>query len=69
MSSRLSRLLASSSLRTGLAAFALVGLGAGATLLLQPQQGIAQSKSPDTYRQLNLFGEVFERVRVNMSNR
>jgi len=64
MSSRLSRLLASSSLRTGLAAFALVGLGAGATLLLQPQQGIAQSKSPDTYRQLNLFGEVFERVRA-----
>ena len=43
--------------------------GAGLTLLAtQPHtvfvESIAEAASSDTYRQLNLFGEVFERVRA-----
>ena len=44
--------------------------GAGLTLLAtQPHSVLvgssAKAASSDTYRQLNLFGEVFERVRAN----
>ena len=44
--------------------------GAGLTLLAtQPHtvfvESIAKAASSDTYRQLNLFGEVFERVRAD----
>ena len=45
-----------------------VAAGAAATLLLtQPRSALvgstARAASSDTYRQLNLFGDVFERVR------
>ncbi len=56
--------------RTGLglaAAVALVATGAAGGFILAPALGIAQSagKSSDTYKELNLFGEVFERVRAD----
>ncbi len=42
--------------------FGLVALAAG-LLLLSPAVPLGQESSSETYRQLNLFGEVFERVR------
>ena len=36
---------------------------AGLTLLLAPAGAVAESNTSETYRQLNLFGDVFERVR------
>jgi carboxyl-terminal processing protease len=58
-------------LKTGAAAIALVALGALGAVVLQPTLGVAQNAPPaaaapknsDTYKQLNLFGEVFEKVR------
>ncbi|MDX2104266.1 MAG: S41 family peptidase [Alphaproteobacteria bacterium] len=51
------------------AAAMLVGAGAVAGFLLAPALGVAQSPaargSTETYRQLSLFGEVFERVRAD----
>jgi carboxyl-terminal processing protease len=51
------------------AAAALVTAGAVAGFLLAPALGVAQSPNArgttDTYRQLSLFGEVFERVRAD----
>lgn len=48
----------------GAAAGALVAVGATQPrLLLQPTQAMAAAS--DTYRQLNLFGDVFERVRAD----
>src|SRR5712671_6462514 len=44
---------------------ALVVTGAIGGFVLAPAVGIAQNKTSDTYRQLNLFGEVFERVRAD----
>ncbi len=43
----------------------LVGVGAGLAVGLQfnPNTNSAQAASSDTYRQLNLFGDVFERIR------
>jgi carboxyl-terminal processing protease len=59
-------------LRTWTAAIALVGVGSAGTLLLQPAYLRAEDAAPpatsgkngDTYKQLNLFGEVFEKVRA-----
>jgi carboxyl-terminal processing protease len=51
--------------RSGVSAIALMAIGAGAVLTLQPHVVGAQGKSSETYRQLNLFGEVFERVRAD----
>src|SRR5258708_18446317 len=42
----------------------LIG-GAVGGFVLAPAVGIAQNKTSETYRQLNLFGEVFERVRAD----
>src|SRR5947199_8391558 len=44
--------------------------GAGLTLLATQPHSVfvgasAKAASPDTYRQLNLFGDVFERVRAD----
>ena len=48
----------------GAAAGALIAVGATQPrLLLQPTQAVAAAS--DTYRQLNLFGDVFERVRAD----
>ncbi|MCK0206543.1 S41 family peptidase [Starkeya koreensis] len=48
----------------GAAAGALIAVGATQPrLLLQPSQAVAAAS--DTYRQLNLFGDVFERVRAD----
>ena len=47
--------------RSGLFAAALVTV---LLLSLRQDGGAATSNSPDTYKQLNLFGEVFERVRA-----
>ena len=44
--------------------FGLVALAAG-VLLLAPVALFGQEGASDTYRQLNLFGEVFERVRAD----
>jgi carboxyl-terminal processing protease len=44
---------------------ALVIAGVAAGFVLAPAIGIAQNKTSETYRQLNLFGEVFERVRAD----
>ena len=44
---------------------ALVIAGMAAGFVLAPAVGIAQNKTSETYRQLNLFGEVFERVRAD----
>src|SRR5260221_1409732 len=44
---------------------ALLAAGAAAGFVLAPTVGIAQNKTSETYRQLNLFGEVFERVRAD----
>jgi len=44
--------------------FGLVALAAGA-LLLTPVTLFGEEGASDTYRQLNLFGEVFERVRAD----
>src|SRR5215471_18585458 len=44
---------------------ALVVTGLAAGVVLAPALGIAQNKTSETYRQLNLFGEVFERVRAD----
>ena len=44
---------------------ALVIGGAVGGFVLAPAVGIAQNKTSETYRQLNLFGEVFERVRAD----
>jgi carboxyl-terminal processing protease len=44
---------------------ALVITGAAGGFVLAPTLGIAQNKTSETYRQLNLFGEVFERVRAD----
>src|SRR5215471_6228003 len=44
---------------------ALVITGAVGGFVLAPTVGIAQNKTSETYRQLNLFGEVFERVRAD----
>ncbi|MGB8274318.1 MAG: S41 family peptidase, partial [Alphaproteobacteria bacterium] len=44
--------------------FGLVALAAG-VLLLSPIALLGQESSSDTYHQLNLFGEVFERVRAD----
>ncbi|MDA5192766.1 S41 family peptidase [Govanella unica] len=45
----------------------IVGLGAGLAIGLQfnPDTNSAQAASSETYRQLNLFGDVFERVRAD----
>jgi carboxyl-terminal processing protease len=44
---------------------ALLLAGAAGGFVLAPAVGIAQNKTSETYRQLNLFGEVFERVRAD----
>jgi carboxyl-terminal processing protease len=44
--------------------FGLVVLAAG-VVLLSPVLPVAQDSTSETYRQLNLFGEVFERVRAD----
>jgi carboxyl-terminal processing protease len=44
---------------------ALLMAGAAAGFVLAPAVGVAQNKTSETYRQLNLFGEVFERVRAD----
>src|ERR1700734_1522374 len=44
---------------------ALLLAGAAGGFVLAPALGIAQNKTSETYRQLNLFGEVFERVRAD----
>jgi carboxyl-terminal processing protease len=44
---------------------ALVIAGLAAGFVLAPAIGIAQNKTSETYLQLNLFGEVFERVRAD----
>jgi len=44
---------------------ALMLAGAAGGFVLAPAVGIAQNKTSETYRQLNLFGEVFERVRAD----
>jgi carboxyl-terminal processing protease len=44
---------------------ALLLAGAAGGFVLAPTLGGAQSKTSETYRQLNLFGEVFERVRAD----
>src|SRR5271163_60815 len=44
---------------------ALLMAGAAGGFVLAPALGVAQSKTSETYRQLNLFGEVFERVRAD----
>jgi carboxyl-terminal processing protease len=44
---------------------ALVLGGAVGGFVFAPAVGIAQNKTSETYRQLNLFGEVFERVRAD----
>src|SRR5579863_3301963 len=44
---------------------ALVIAGMAGGFVLAPAVGIAQNKTSETYRQLNLFGEVFERVRAD----
>ncbi len=46
----------------GLVSLALVGIFA---LDAGPKRGDAEAASSDTYRQLNLFGDVFERVRAD----
>lgn len=51
-------------LRTGVAAIALIAIGAAGALTLAPRLGIAQSKNSDTYRELSLFGDVFDKVRT-----
>jgi carboxyl-terminal processing protease len=45
----------------------LIAAAAGAVLLFTPHQdvGAASSKNADTYKQLNLFGDVFELVRAD----
>jgi carboxyl-terminal processing protease len=47
--------------------FGLVALAAGVVLLwpVLPVLPVAQDSTSETYRQLNLFGEVFERVRAD----
>ncbi len=52
-------------LRRGVAAIALLGLGAVGAQVVLPELGIAQTKTSDTYRQLDLFSQVFERVRAD----
>jgi len=44
---------------------ALLLAGAAGGFVLAPAVGTAQNKTSETYRQLNLFGEVFERVRAD----
>jgi carboxyl-terminal processing protease len=44
---------------------ALVVTGMAGGFVLGPAIGAAQNKTSETYRQLNLFGEVFERVRAD----
>jgi carboxyl-terminal processing protease len=44
---------------------ALLLAGAAGGFVLAPTVGAAQNKTSETYRQLNLFGEVFERVRAD----
>jgi carboxyl-terminal processing protease len=44
---------------------ALLMTGAAVGYVVAPTTGSAQSKTSETYRQLNLFGEVFERVRAD----
>ena len=44
---------------------ALVITGVAGGFVLAPAIGVAQNKTSETYRQLNLFGEVFERVRAD----
>lgn len=41
----------------------IIAIAAGAALLLSHVSGTAQTNTSETYRQLNLFGDVFERVR------
>jgi len=45
----------------------LIAAAAGAVLLLAPghEVGAASANNPDTYKQLNLFGDVFELVRAD----
>jgi len=52
-------------LRTGAAAAALLACGAIGALTLAPHVVSADSKSSETYKQLDLFGTVFERVRAD----
>lgn len=59
MSTRPSR----NSLLRGVAALALVATGVVGTLVLEPRIAGAQGKTSDTYRQLDLFSNVFEKVR------
>ncbi|WP_029351907.1 S41 family peptidase [Bosea sp. 117] len=47
----------------GVAAGALIAVGASQPRLLEP--GAAVAAASDTYRQLNLFGDIFERVRAD----
>src|SRR5271155_1215151 len=44
---------------------ALLLAGAAGGFVLAPPLGVAPNKTSETYRQLNLFGEVFERVRAD----
>lgn len=52
-------------LRNTAAAVALVAIGAAGAELLLPHASGAQSKTSETYKQLDLFGDVFERVRAD----
>ncbi len=51
--------------QTFAASIALLATGAIAGAVLAPTLGIAQGKPSETYRQLNLFSDVFERVRAD----
>jgi len=51
--------------KTFAASIALLATGAIAGAVLAPKLGIAQGKPSETYRQLNLFSDVFERVRAD----
>ena len=52
-------------MKTFAASIALLATGAIAGAVLAPKLGIAQGKPSETYRQLNLFSDVFERVRAD----
>ena len=43
----------------------LLSVSAVLALMLTPQGASAQSNTSETYRQLDLFGDVFERVRAD----
>ncbi|MFD2264754.1 S41 family peptidase [Lacibacterium aquatile] len=58
-------LMSSSALKRGAAIAVLVALGAVGGQLLTPTVVEAQNKTSETYRQLDLFSQVFERVRAD----